>query len=324
MTGQRRGEGWRRSPMIALVALLGGLLPSASLSGQATEGVRAEVGAEPAAVRVGEPFTAALRVVAPPGVQVEYGEPAPSDSLQLLAPVDLGPGEGDVGGIALYRMVAWVAGTPLRAVVPVQLITPDGETEERWVRLHLPEVESVLPAEDEAIEPRPARGVISPPLIGQGTWFWWLLLVGVLLAILLAYALLERARRALEDATVPVDPRAWALRRLDAVGEGANSDASQRALVHHRVVRILRSYCALVDRGWSPDLTTSEVVLRVSEDEGEGPGRELGAILHAADRVRFGGLQAPPGRAAEIIERARVWVSLYPAGLAPSDSPRAA
>ncbi len=296
---------------VAVAALLSVLFSSPAIHAQEIEGARAEIGVAPARVTVGDPYVSALRVVAPPGVSVEYGEPAASDSVSLLEPVELQ--DAAEGAIAMYRMAAWIAGEPLNVVVPVRLSAADGRVEERWVRLASPEVESVLPAGDEAVEPRPAKGPVSPPLIGQRGWFWWLLLAGALLAAALAYWLLDRVRRRDDEVEVQADPRGWALRQLASALSSPPAHPVGRDHLHQRVSRILRSYCWMVEPEWGRELTTSELVERVARVEGGAAAEALASVLRRCDAVRFGGAPAHADDGPALVEQATRWVSSYPA-----------
>jgi hypothetical protein len=299
----------------SLVAALALLAASASAQAPAAGALRVELGVEPEEVTVGEPFYAALRIVPPTGFQVEYADIAGGDSLQALGPVQLTrTPAGDTA--AVYTLVAWVAGAPLRVTVPVQVIDPNGVARSHTVALQLPTVISVLPAgadtDAEAIAPQPPKGLIVPPLFASFPWWWWLaLLLGALLAAWLAYRLLRR--RAPEEVQLDIDPREWALRQLDDRGAGAHLRSGEFTILFKHVSWVARTYVFRVRGELSPDLTTTELIERFgASDVDAGLVRALAEILFSADRVKFARHRASAVEAENLLRGARAWVREYP------------
>jgi hypothetical protein len=278
------------------------------------------LGVSPAEVTVGDRFQAIVRVDAPDDVSVEYPDIAGGDTIQSLSPVRITTtAAGDT--VAVYTLVAWIAGQPLSATVPVRLRSAAGVTE-LPVSLRLPRVVSVLPASDTIVEPRPAKPLIVPPLLGESSWFWIYLLIAALLAGALGYWLLDRRRREVDD---PGDPREWALAQLALLEQTPMSSAEEREARYHRISRILRLYVARVDPDHGLDLTTTELSAALHERlPDEIPGA-LTRLLDAADKVKFAGARPSQIDADLLLDDARAFVAIYPAPVQPeSDSRRAA
>ncbi|HUE96880.1 MAG TPA: hypothetical protein VMN39_09480 [Longimicrobiaceae bacterium] len=287
--------------------------------------IQIELGVEPRRVTVGEPFLSVVRVSAPAGVRVEFGAFAGGDSLQSVSdPLTLGDVAGDGAAVA-YRLVAWVPETPLSAAVPIRLVEPGGQARIHLVRLRLPAVASVLPAEEAEIEPRPAKGLLPVPGTEPGLpwWYWALALLGALVAAALAIDRLRRRDGGRAEAAVP--PREWALRQLETIPVPPTSSADVLAL-YRRASRILRRYMERVEPRLGTDLTSDEVVRALAAAGGPmADAAELAGILAAADRVKFSGIPAPADDAVAWLGGVRGWIVGYPRSAASDEeSPRAA
>jgi hypothetical protein len=314
----------RAPARLLLAVLLGACNPALTAAGQAPGGgeLRVDLGLEPERVTVGQPFHVALRVHAPSGVRVEYGDFPGGDTLQAIAPVELAATEAG-GSAAIYALVAWVAGAPLEAAAPVRLVGADGVARDWSVPLRLPEVVSVLPPPAEQVEPRPAKGLVVPLTIAPITRWWLALLLGALAAVLLAYWLLRRPRGALAEP--PVDPRLLALAQLDEAGSSLLGDAGQIPELYRRVSWILRRYLALTAPALSLDLTTTELLGRAwPEAFGAAAAGDLRDILAPADRVKFARHTPAWGEARALLRAARAWVASYPPAADHAAEPRRA
>lgn len=293
---------------VALVAVVCASPLTAQTNASAT--IEVELGVEPADVTVGEPFSAAIRVIPPPGIRVEYGDFADRETLQAVDDprpvVASGPG-------AIYRLVAWVPGVPLEATVPVRLIGPDGRARVHLVRLRLPIVRSVLPAGSDSIAPRPAKAFLAMPgdRTGLPWWYWAVAILGSLVAAAAALYLLERRDRSDLETSIP--PREWALRQLDSLPATPDTPAELLA-VYRRGSWTLRSYLERTDARLGSNLTSTELVGELSGTTAENTGSaELASILRTADRVKFSGELPPAEAASEWLRAARDWIATYPA-----------
>jgi hypothetical protein len=166
-------------------------------------------------VRIGDPFTLAVRVRTPPGGTIEF--PAGPDStaaVQLLDPrtVRTVADSGAVDQTATYRLAAWDVGRQPITLGDIIVRAAGGE---RRIPVGAPSVfvQSVLPPDSSLRVPKPAR-----PLIDQSVprwWLWALLAAAVALLLLALWWWLRRHRRA---APVPVeDPLARAEREFTRV-----------------------------------------------------------------------------------------------------------
>jgi hypothetical protein len=299
---------------ILLLSVLVGLLSSSwvSLEAQSAAGggtLRVELGVEPRQVRVGEPFTALVSVSAPPGVAVDF---LPFESDDLLQALEAPEIRSSASGapVAVYRMVAWIAGAELIGIAPVRSLDAQGTERVHPIRMQLPEVVSVLPAGEEIVEPRPGRGVVVPSSPGGLPWWWWLaLLLGSLLAALLAWRLLRRTAEE-EVSIAPADPAEWALARLAELD--ARSWKGSHALLFLRVSWILRTFLWRIDRDLGPQLTTTEFRGRLGTKGIDARVQEeIGAILRDADRAKFARYEPTTEEAERLVHSARELVLGY-------------
>lgn len=294
------------------------IVPAASATQlPAASGVRVEVGADPLVVRVGEPFRTAVRIVVPDGQRVEIGAFLLNDSLGAAGDPEIG--RDDTGAAtAVFPLVAWVAGAPLAAVLPVRVTADDGSSRVIEIALRLPEVTSVLPAPGDGAEvvPRPPRGMVPLAAPSSSAWPWLLLLMALAaIAALLAWWLRRRPVTAAVT-TAAADPREWALAQLGPDGAGGLLASRDLPALATHVSRVLRGYVGRVRPALGEDLTTTEVVDGVGADRAAPEiGLELRGMLGLADRVKFARHRPSFEEAERLLAEARRWVSRYP----PSD-----
>jgi hypothetical protein len=236
----------------------------------------------PDTVRIGEPFSLFVKVLAPKGVRFEF--PAgPDTAIQNgVRPIEL-RGEkivtmlGDTA-VALYRLVAWDIGTqPLR--VPDVRVTYEGQERRPSLAGASIFVKSVLPADTSLRVPKPARPLIVLPVIN---WLKWLALLAALVALALAFWAWRRYRNRPKP---PIDPYVRAqqefarieARRLIETGAPGEHVAA--------MVDVGREYLASRVPGVSRSNTSSELLRRMQSLDGvEG---ELPHLLNRADLVKF-------------------------------------
>lgn len=274
--------------------------------------IEVELGVQPTSVTVGEPFASAISVSAPPGMRIEYGEFSSGDTLRSLGPPDIVPTQA-TASTAVYRLVAWVPGVPLSATVPVRLVEPDGRARIHLVRLRLPTVASVLPADTAGIAPRPAKSFLALPgdRMGLPWWYWAIAIFGALVAAALAVYLLKR--RDDSPAQTSILPREWALRQLESL-RSTPSTPDEVFTVYGRGSWILRSYLERVDPRLGTDLTSAEVVRELSRmTPGDAGSDALEAALGSADRVKFSRQVPSPEAAIAWLGAVQTWVANYPA-----------
>lgn len=279
------------------------LPPIAAAQETAPSTIAVELGVEPATVTVGEPFVAAVRVTPPPGVRVDFEEFTGDGHLEPLAPVQV---TGD--GTAFYRLVAWRADVPLTGMLPVRLVEASGEARIQLVRLGLPAVRSVLPAGDTSIVPRPAKGYLPIPGT-EVTLPWWYWLVALLGAGVAATLGLHYLRRAEPPVQSDLGARDWALRQVDALVE--KHERLPVVEVYLEGGRILQGYLERVDPELGTDLTTAELLGRLSRDPAAGGAADLGTALEEADRVKFSG-SAAGADPLSWLAAVRRWIEVFP------------
>jgi hypothetical protein len=302
-----RGAILRLSLLPVLLSFSWSTLEAQAPAGGGT--LRVELGVEPRQVRVGEPFSALVSVAAPPGVVLDFLPFESDELLQALSPPEIRTSASGAP-VAVYPMVAWIAGAELTGVASVRSLDAQGTERVHPIRMQLPEVVSVLPAGEEIVEPRPGRGVLVPPSAGGLPWWWWLaLLLGSLLAALLAWRLLRRPTE--EDLGIaPVDPADWALARLAELDPVAWNESY--ALLFLRVSWILRTFLWRVDHELGPQLTTTEFRGRLGAKAIDAGAQEaIGTILQEADRAKFARYEPTTEEAERLVHSAREWVHAY-------------
>jgi hypothetical protein len=272
--------------------------------------LRLATGTVPDTVTVGDRFRAVLRLQLPPGARATFPALSTTDTLQQVDTVRV-LADSTGSATAVYSLVAWVAGITPAASVPVEVALADGRRPVYRIPLRLPFVRSVLPADTVGLEPKPPKGLVPIPLVRE----WWrLLLLGlVLLAALCGvYWLWRRARR---GRTVPLDPRAAALARLDELRATAPITLAGLAPFYAEVVRVLRIYlAALRPAAWGESLTSTELVaaLERSRVPAERVG-EVERLLAEADPVKFAGAEAEAQRALRFWDDVRSFIEGFDA-----------
>jgi hypothetical protein len=211
-------------------------------------------------------------------------------------------------------MVAWLPGP--QPPVPARLVLAgaDGRVSRSPLRLALPVVRAVLPADS-------ARWLVKPPhdVWGPSQDAKRLALLGtlalLLLALLAALAvwLLRRPRRA----SLPRGARERALHQLDQAGGAGLIEAGNWKEFYTRVSAALREYAAALRGEWSRDLTSAELIAAMREGRGaeEDDVAPLAVVLRISDLAKFARHGRTPEEARADLETARAWVRDFsPAG----------
>ena len=274
--------------------------------------VQAVAGAAPDTVTVGDPFIVRVGVAAPAGSRVEFPlfslvEPVESaDSLKVT--------RDSVGRwIATYTLRGWIPADSLVARLPFRLIRADGSRQDHAIRVRLPSVASVLPADSSLHVPRPAKAVlpVSIPSTAGSAWLIPAALLAALILAVIAYSLRGRGPRS----PVPADPRDLALAELAAIESERLTERGDVDLYFVRTSRVLRRYLALA-AALGEELTSSELLHVAGTERLPSTAiEELRNLLRSADRVKFSGAG---GRADEEAARSyggalRLWIQRWPA-----------
>jgi hypothetical protein len=272
------------------------LVQAVTLSGRLQGGITIR----PDTVRVGDPFTVAIRVRASLGATIEF--PAAPDSggpVEPLDPVQITTTADSVGvdQTAIYRLAAWRTGTfqiPFADVLVRQDIG-NRRVEVSGVTIH---VASVLPADKAGVEPKPQRGVFTFGL----PWWIWALLAALALAMLLLIAWLWRRRRRRPVAREA--PFAFAEREFNRIDAIELLAAGERARYVTLMIEVLRDYLAAVVPGASTAQTSNELSSAMRR-AGLGSYARSAALLSEVDLIKFARRGVSAERAAALGREAR-------------------
>lgn len=262
-----------------------------------------QVGVHPDTVTVGDRFRAAVFVPLAGGQASVELPPAPDGRWQTVGEVQ----RTDSAGIAriVIPMVAWVPGPGGSAQVEVRLTARDGSMSAVPIAIPLPFVRAVLPA--DSTRPRGPRDVVDvpgPPL----PWAW-------MLAALLALALLAGwmwIRRKRGGTRVTADPRQHALAELDRVRASGLAEAGDLEGFYARTSAVLREFMASTDPALGVDLTSHELMDRLSRNGSRLEELErLADVLADADLAKFARRAPSADRALDDWGAARRWVETF-------------
>lgn len=302
------------SAILALpVAQSVGSSPADSVPPAADRQPTAAVGIEPDTVTLGDPFLVRIRVRnAPADAHVSFGdftlvEPVEAVESQVVEQLSGGAWS------ATYQLRAWTVSDSLVGTFPFRIRAADGAAEDHRVRVALPVIRSVLPADSALHTPEPAKGAVplsvgSP--VARRPWLIWIL-GGVLVGMLLVFLLIRR-----RDVPVigPRDPRTVALAELRQIEDDRLLEAGELEIYHVRVSRVLRRYIAACGAG-GEDLSSAELVQGL-EATGAEPElvSELSALLRRADRVKFAGtsIRDDSASAGAFGSATREWILSWP------------
>lgn len=278
-----------------VVAVLA-LVQAVALGGRLQGGVTVA----PDTVRIGDPFSVAIRVRAALGATIEF--PVAPDSggpVEALDPVQIGttPDSLGVDQTATYRLAAWRTGTfsiPFADVLVRQDIG-NRRVEVSNVVIH---VVSVLPVDSAGLDPRPPRAVFTFGL----PWWIWALAAAVAAAILLLLAWLWRRRRRRPAARE--QPYAILQREFDRIEALGLLAAGERARYVTLMVEALRDYLAAAVEGASVAQTSNELSAAVRKS-GVRAWTNCAALLSEVDLVKFARRSITTERATTLGREAR-------------------
>jgi len=296
-----------RDALVATAALLALLAPRAARAQEGTAGTRVSYGVRASAdtVRIGDPFTIAVRVRAPQGASIEFPPgPDSTSAVQLIDPrtVRTTADTAALDQTATYRLAAWDVG---RQSIELGDVVVSGAGADRRIPLGRPSVfvQSVLPADSTLRVPKPAR-----PLIDQSMPRWWLWALLAAAAVLLALLLWWWLRRRRRHAPVAVeDPLAAAEREFARVEALRLIEAGERGRHVALMVDVLRDYLAARYPAAPLSLTSGELT-RGLHREPTVPLERLSRLLDEADLIKFARRPVTKERAAELGRECRVLV----------------
>lgn len=310
---------------VTLILLLTGVAPAAA------QELRTAV--VPESANVGDIFHAAVRVIVPADVLVEFPDTldvpdnVEAASRRQIAVDSIGPDR--VAHTAVYGLTAWRPGAT--RLPPVHVRVDGVEMESDFPPIV---IASVLPQDTSEIEPRPARDVIGPSRL-----IWPIALGLVLLAAVLAGLFwLYRRRKPAAVVTPSTPPRQIALAELDRIRRLGHLERGEIKPFYTAVADVLRRYTARLDPRWGAELTTTELwhsmarvlekdmpriavpaesasTTRTSHRADRDGSRDAGllySMLGQADLVKFARARPAVREAETVWSDARVWVERFP------------
>lgn len=274
--------------------------------------INALAGVAPDTVTLGDPFQVQIRVRGTPAdATVSFGDftlVEPAESTQ--PPAVLQDENGD--WTATYQLRAWITSDSLVGTFPFRIRTSDGSAEDRQVRVRLPVVRSVLPADSALHHPQPAKGIVPLTVVSPATPHPWLPWIAAALVLALVAWLALRRRGA--PVMVPRDPRSVALAELQEIERLGLMEKGQPEHYHVQVSRVLRRYVANCEGG-GEHLSSVELieVLQVSGFDAQLV-EDLAALLRRADRVKFAGAAGSADAEASRAfgQAVREWILIWP------------
>jgi len=249
---------------------------------------------------VGDTIWVTRTIDLPPGRSLRASEWEVADPVELLGPprIALRGGSADVS----YPLAVWRAGSHTVRVPGPLLLSADGGVDSLGAETVTLRVASVLPrpATDPSLRPQPRADFVARPATTA---------VPLLLLLVLAIALLAPIHWWWRRRGRPVRKTAAA----DIAGSAKPpleqwADAGESRAVAAAAMSSLRAALAARLPGAPPSLDTEAVLAHVAEQKPDWPLAELGEVLRALDRVRFGDDALPDAlglarRAAELEPR---------------------
>jgi hypothetical protein len=271
--------------------------------------ITAAVGVAPDTVTVGDPFRAVVRVLPPAGARVDFPEFGMTDPVEARGAARI-VADSSGAWTATYPLVAWSTGDSMVAAISLTVTLPSGEPAGFRVRVPLPVVRSVLPADSTLHVPRPAKAVV--PIAVPGRPRGWLLPAALLAGLLAAVGWLVLRRRRYSVAPA-ASPREAALARLAEIEEERLLERGEAVEYHVRVSRVLREYLARVGMGGEELTTTETMAAARGAAMAEAEAAELERLLRQGDTVKFAEawvVGAGPMRS--FGADAKQWISAWP------------
>jgi hypothetical protein len=270
----------------------------------------------PDTVVVGQPFNLLVKVHAPRGVRFEFPDGPDTTTEGGVRPIEL-RGERVVTmvsdtAVALYRLVAWDVGNQPLRIGDVR-VSYGGVERRPPLGAASVFVRSVLPADEKARIPKPARPLIVLPVFNW--WPWIALAVAALLSALLAWAWWRYRNRPIP----PVDPYVRAQREFASVEARELIERGDAPEHLAQMVDVAREYLAARVPGVRRSDTTSEL-LRAMQPR-DGVEAELPELLALSDLAKFARAPVEREEAARGGKRAREIVEHVEARLNPESEP---
>ena len=274
----------------------------------APAGFAFQASVRPRTVTVGDRFVSGAAVAVPAGTRVVVE--VPKDSADRWRVVGTATATARDSArtrwLVVVPMVAWVPGIPDSARARLRLTPPGGRALVIPITLRLPAVRAVLPADTTKWRVRPPHDVWGP------SRDWRVIAAMALLALLLlaliawlAARLIRRRRKKRGPATA----RQRALALLERARTSGFIEAGNWKAFYTLVGDALRGFAAELEPRWSTDLTTSELLETMREDDVAAADTDaLGHLLRVADLAKFARHGRAPDDARRDLDEARRWV----------------
>ena len=275
---------------------------------------------QPKTVTVGDRFVSGAAVAVPAGTRVTVEVPKDSaDRWRVVgAATATARDSARTRWLVVAPMVAWVPGIPDSLRARLRITPPGGRALTIPVTLRLPTVRAVLPDDTTKWRVRPPHDVWGPSRDWRvlGAMALLALLLLALLAWLAAW-LIRRRRKAL----VPATARERALALLEKARTSGFVEAGNWKAFYTLVSDALRGLAAELEPRWSTDLTTSELLEAMREDDvADADVDALGHLLRVADLAKFARHGRAPDDARRDLDEARRWVQAFaPPARPPAD-----
>jgi hypothetical protein len=266
----------------------------------------------PDTITVGDPALAAVRLELPAGFEAVFPDTLDiAGDLENTGPREIGTEVGLEGVRVVtvtYPFTAWRPGDQVLPPLAVELVAADGGTARIEARPGAFHVASVLPADTAGVRPRPPKDVLG----GERSLAWlWLLAAVLALLALAAWLYYRRRRSGAVDAAPAAPPRERALAALEEARAGGLVEAARYREFYTLLGDALRHYQAGLAPSWGVDLTTGELIGRMSADPRVGDLSALGDVLRRADLVKFARRATAAAEAWADWEAARDWVLAF-------------
>lgn len=305
-----KSPGIRRIGLICLIAAvsMGTVSAGESIrkSGVSSPTVTANVSAT--SVRVAEPLTLDLAVVAPAGSKVEF--PSIGTSLGKFDVTDMSD-RGDVPSADDVNQRIWTRRLTLDSIVTGDLEIPSleiqvrGNGESQTLKTDVIPVHVISVLEDRA-DPAKFRDIhpvvdVNIPQVASRAWLWWTLAGSGGVATALALMVVVAKRRKW------MTPKVWAIRELDRLRHSEAMESCDSEAVTQSLTTILRDYLELQFEISAPVQTTNELLQVVETGKYMNPVviRRFGELFENSDLARFAGVQLTPAELKQAIDDAQ-------------------
>ena len=258
-----------------------------SFAAQIPQDVQRQITVSPETVTVGTPFEVTVRVAAPKGSQVRFPPgPDTTEKVRMLDPVAIVVNDtiSALVQTATYRLAAWDVNEQPIDLGDLSVVSASSGALQR-IPLDVPPiiVQSVLPPDDAARVPKPARGLFGMP---QPWWYPWLPLavLALCLAAIFRWWYSRRKVVVVRYEQAVLDRSAREFQRIESM---RLVEAGERGRHVVLMVDALREFLAARIAGASPSQTSAELVGIIENYRSDLPVDRIVALINEADMVKY-------------------------------------